>query len=69
MKHTTGRIELRERHPDFKINQKNAIMDVLEGYSKGQREKKLPAFFSGFLQGELFTSGPDISNIYIFEPL
>ena len=32
MRHTTGRIELRKRP-------KNVIMDVLEGYSKGLREK------------------------------
>ena len=39
MKNTTVRVELRERHPDFKINQTNIIVDVLGEYSKGLREQ------------------------------
>ena len=35
---TTVRVELRERHPDFKINQSDVIVDVLGGY-KGLGEK------------------------------
>ena len=36
---TTVRVELRERHPDFKINQTDFMVDVLGGYSKGLGEK------------------------------
>ena len=39
MKYTTVRVELRVRHPDFKINQTNIIVDVLGEYSKGLREQ------------------------------
>ena len=39
MKYTIVRVELSERNPDFKINQTNIIVDVLEEYSKGLREQ------------------------------
>ena len=39
IKYTTVRVGLRERHPDFKINQTNVFVDVLVGYSKGLREQ------------------------------
>ena len=39
MKYTIVRVELIERNPDFKINQTNIIVDVLEEYSKGLREQ------------------------------
>ena len=39
MKYTIVRVELSERDPDFKINQTNIIVDVLEEYSKGLREQ------------------------------
>ena len=39
MKYTIVRVELSERDPDFKINQTNIIVDVLEEYNKGLREQ------------------------------
>ena len=39
MKYTSVRVELSVRHPDFKINQTNTILDVLGEYSKGLREQ------------------------------
>ena len=42
MKYTIVRVELSERNPDFKINQTDIIVDVLETpeeYSKGLREQ------------------------------
>lgn len=37
MKYTAMRAELREKHPDFKVNLTNFIVDVLGVYSKGLR--------------------------------
>ena len=35
MKYTAMRAELREKHPEFKVNLTNVIVDVLGVYSKG----------------------------------
>ena len=37
MKYTAMRAELREKHPDFKVNRTNVIVDVLGVYPKGLR--------------------------------
>lgn len=39
MKYTAMRAELREKHPDFKANLTNVIVDVLGVYIKGLREQ------------------------------
>ena len=45
MKHTTGRIELRKRHPDFRINQKMLLWMSLKDTAKDW-ERNLPTSYT-----------------------